>query len=364
MKKVRVILTGGFLGAGKTTSVIQLANILQTRGIKTGIITNDQGSELVDGRLVKSKGLTGAEVTGGCFCCRFNDFLREVNSLIEEHEPEVLIAEPVGSCTDLVSTVFLPLQKYYPDSFILAPFTVIADGRLLYESLSRGNFPFSEEIFYLYNCQIEECNILLVNKTDTLEEKELSWLLEELTHKYLGKTVIPVNALNGHGFEDWTLQLLQSDFNSNALQEIDYGKYGLAESLLGWYNSSVNINGKCLFDANDFVQELLESIALSIKEAGGNIAHLKAIAETSGGIIKAGTAGLRKSIDFSQSAYDLTGHMNLLINARVEILPGTLKSIINSSIEHLCSKLQLEARYDYEECFKPSFPNPTYGREG
>jgi G3E family GTPase len=360
MKKVKVILTGGFLGAGKTTSIIQLANILQRRGIKAGIITNDQGRELVDGKLVKSKGLQGAEVTGGCFCCRFDDFLREVDSLIKEYEPEVLIAEPVGSCTDLVSTVFLPLQKYYPHSFILAPFTVIADGRLLYESLSCGNFPFSEEILYLYNCQIEECNILLVNKSDTLEEKELCWLLEGLTHKYPGKTIIPVSALRGDGFEDWTLQLLQGGFNSNALQEIDYDKYGLAESQLGWYNSSVSIKSKWLFDANDFIQFLLVEIALSIKEAGGNIAHLKAIAETSGGIIKAGTAGLGKSIDFTQSAYDLTVHMNLLINARVEILPERLKSIINSSIEHLCSKLQLEARYDYEECFKPSLPNPTY----
>jgi G3E family GTPase len=360
MKKVRVILTGGFLGAGKTTSVIQLANILHKKGIKVGIITNDQGTELVDGRLVKAKGLLGAEVTGGCFCCRFDDFLKEVNSLIDEYEPEVLIAEPVGSCTDLVSTVFLPLQKYYPDNFILAPFTVITDGRLLYQALTCGNFPFSDEILYLYKCQIEECNILLVNKSETLEEKELQWLLKELTNKYPGKTIIPVSALSGDGFENWTQPLLQSDFNSNALQEIDYDKYGMAESLLGWYNSSVCFKGSKLFDANDIVQELLEKIALSIKEAGGNIAHLKAIAETKGGIIKAGIAGLGKTIDFTQSAYDLTREMSLLVNARVEILPETLTHIIHSNIEQCCTKLQLEVRYGYEECFKPSFPNPTY----
>jgi G3E family GTPase len=360
MKKIRVILTGGFLGAGKTTSVIQLANLLLTKEIKSVIITNDQGSELVDGRLVKSKGIPGTEVTGGCFCCRFDDFLREINSLIEEYSPDVLIAEPVGSCTDLVSTVFQPLQKFYPDNFILSPFTVIADGRLLYQSLYEENFPFSEEVQYLFKTQIEESDILLLNKSDTLKDDELQWLQEKLKDKYPGKTIIPVSALSGNGFEDWAVGLLQSNFNSKPLQEIDYEIYGLAESLLGWYNSSVNFKGERLFDPNDLVKDLLERIILSINEAGGNIAHIKTIAETGCGIIKAGISGLGKNIDFTQNAYDLTHGMSLLINGRVEISPEILKAIINNSIKSCCKNLGLEATYGYEECFKPSFPNPTY----
>ncbi|HEY5562550.1 MAG TPA: GTP-binding protein [Clostridiaceae bacterium] len=360
MKKVRVILAGGFLGAGKTTSVIQLANLLSLKGIKAGIITNDQGNELVDGRLIKLNGIPGTEVKGGCFCCHFNDFIREINSLIKEYDPDVLIAEPVGSCTDLVSTVFLPLQKYYPDNFILGPLSVITDGRLLYQAMSSSNFPFSEEILYLYWKQIEECNILLINKTDILKEEEKLWLLKELNNKYPGTTIIPISALNGVGIEEWIGHLLEGDMDLKPLKVIDYKKYGLAESMLGWYNSCVNIKGKILFDPNDLVEDILEDIIYSIKKSGGNIAHMKTITETGCGIIKAGIVGIEQKINFTKIAYDLTRDISFIINARVEMSPEILKDIINLKIEECCRRKDLEVIYGYEECFKPSFPSPTY----
>lgn len=360
MKKVRVILTGGFLGAGKTTSILKLASLLQQRGIKAGIITNDQGSKLVDGSLVKAKGIPGTEVSGGCFCCHFDEFLRGMNTLIEENDPDVLLAEPVGSCTDLVATVLLPLQKYYPEKFILTPFTVITDGTLLYSSLVSNAFPFSEDILYLFKMQIEESDILLINKTDVMEEDQKVWLLQTLAERYLGKVLLPVSALLGTGFEQWASYVLEGESHSIPLQSIDYERYGLAESLLGWYNSQLSFKRSMLFDPNDLIEELLGKIASSIKKSYGSIAHLKVISDGSGGIIKASVTGSDAKITFSQNAYDLTREMNLLINARVEINPDILKEIIHNVVTECCHKWGLHVTYGYEECFKPSYPNPTY----
>ncbi len=48
MDRVRFIMIGGFLGAGKTTTLARLAKHYQSRGKKVGIVTNDQAQNLVD----------------------------------------------------------------------------------------------------------------------------------------------------------------------------------------------------------------------------------------------------------------------------------------------------------------------------
>src|SRR5260370_41325563 len=72
--KARIACVGGFLGSGKTTAVIEAAQRLVERGLRICIITNDQGHQLVDTALVRSRGINAAEIGGGCFCCRFDEF--------------------------------------------------------------------------------------------------------------------------------------------------------------------------------------------------------------------------------------------------------------------------------------------------
>ena len=66
---MRVVLVGGFLGAGKTTTMLAAARLLEARGERVAVITNDQGTDLVDTRLAQLVGereCRVAEVTGGC----------------------------------------------------------------------------------------------------------------------------------------------------------------------------------------------------------------------------------------------------------------------------------------------------------
>src|SRR5947208_2345554 len=122
MSKARYLMIGGFLGAGKTTSVARLAQKLTADGLKVGLITNDQGSELVDTAMLRARGFDIEEIPGGCFCCRFNSLVDAANKLTEKSRPDVFIAEPVGSCTDLVATVTYPLRRMYGTEFAIAPF--------------------------------------------------------------------------------------------------------------------------------------------------------------------------------------------------------------------------------------------------
>ena len=125
--KARYIMIGGFLGAGKTTAVSKLAKHLGGQGLRVGLITNDQGNQLVDTAMLASHGFPVQEISGGCFCCRFSSLVDAAVRLRDRDRPDVFLAEPVGSCTDLAATVSLPLQQIYGDPFEISPLSVVVD---------------------------------------------------------------------------------------------------------------------------------------------------------------------------------------------------------------------------------------------
>src|SRR5881628_4066882 len=105
MADAHYIMIGGFLGAGKTTAMLRFGTHLADAGRRVGLITNDQSSGLTDTRIIEHAGFPVREITGGCFCCRFSSLMEAADSLTRDAAPEVFLAEPVGSCTDLKATV-------------------------------------------------------------------------------------------------------------------------------------------------------------------------------------------------------------------------------------------------------------------
>src|SRR5262245_58186946 len=167
--KARYIMIGGFLGAGKTTAVARLARRLTDRGVKVGLISNDQSTGLVDTALLRSKGFPVEEIPGGCFCCRFNSLLDAADNLDRTTRPDVFIAEPVGSCTDRIATVSYPLRRIYGDRFEVAPMSVLVDPTRASRILGLEKGPqFSEKVIYVYRKQLEEANLIAVNKIDAI----------------------------------------------------------------------------------------------------------------------------------------------------------------------------------------------------
>ena len=127
MTAARYIMVGGFLGAGKTTALVRLAERLKAEGKRVGLITNDQSVGLVDTALAAAHDLPVEEITGGCFCCRFDSLTAAAEKLSAAERPDVFLAEPVGSCTDLAATVSYPLRRLYGDAYSIAPYSVLVD---------------------------------------------------------------------------------------------------------------------------------------------------------------------------------------------------------------------------------------------
>src|SRR5207237_8111773 len=105
MSKARYVMIGGFLGAGKTTAILRLARHLSDQGLKVGLITNDQSLGLVDTAMLGANGFDVEEITGGCFCCRFNSLVAAAEKLSATTRPGVFVAAPVGSCTESMASV-------------------------------------------------------------------------------------------------------------------------------------------------------------------------------------------------------------------------------------------------------------------
>lgn len=119
------ILLGGFLGAGKSSLLREFIRFAEKKGLRCGLVTNDQGDGLVDTALGEQTRAGVREVPGGCFCCRADALVGALKALGKKSRPEVYLAEPVGSCTDLMATVLRPLQEIYRMPLRVAPLAVV-----------------------------------------------------------------------------------------------------------------------------------------------------------------------------------------------------------------------------------------------
>ena len=272
--RARYVMVGGFLGAGKTTAIIRLARFLTDRGRRVGLITNDQSVGLVDTTLARAQGFPVEEITGGCFCCRFNTLMDAADRLNAEARPDVFIAEPVGSCTDLRAAVSYPLRRMYGDAFEIAPLSVLVDPlrALRVLGLEAGR-SFSKKVLYVYDRQLAEADVIVVNKVDLLDETRLERLREALATRYPQADVLAMSARAGDGAASWFERVTRGAMGLGASPDVDYAVYAEGEALLGWLNATVRVSSGTPFDGNALLRDLAGHMAHAIGTA--EIAHLK-----------------------------------------------------------------------------------------
>lgn len=370
MLKSNYILVGGFLGAGKTTAILKAAEQLSLRGLRVGLITNDQSQGLVDTVMLASHGFPTEEITGGCFCCRFPSLVEASQRLESESRPDVFLAEPVGSCTDLYATVVLPLRKMYGNQFGVSPLSVLVDPIRVQRVLGlKPGKSFSPKVTYIYEKQLEEADILVVNKRELLEPEELNALVKTLEEKFPRAKVLTMSARNGEGVEGWLDAIETYGSTLNALgrsgqMDVDYDLYADGEALLGWLNMTVHVGGT-EFDGNEFLVNLLSDLQKRASDAsddGMRIAHLKATLTPSQGN-DVGVANLVRddfSVEQSHRLQEPLSQGTLLLNFRAEASPEVMQNLADSSLRGLLAQLRLTGQDVLVEAFRPSRPNPTH----
>jgi G3E family GTPase len=366
MPKTRVILVGGFLGAGKTTLLAQAAQRLTRQGKRVGLIANDQAADLVDTEILKQTGSQVEEVAGGCFCCRFPDMISAMERLVRESNVDVLIGEPVGSCTDLSATVMQPLKQLHSGQFQLAPFSVLIDAkqvrvlaRLRDAAQPAPAARFPDNVLYIYEKQLEEADLIVLNKADAVSAGELAELKASLAERFPGTPLLAMSALSGDGVDAWLDFISQGQAVGRKIAEVDYDTYAAGEAALGWMNASAKLRAAGDIDWRAFAADLLEAAQGELRAAAAEIAHVKLYLTSSGGHLVGNLTG-------GQSPVSLRGQIDrgvreaaLLINARVHTQPDLLRTIVENALRQ-ASQGRAEATITNIRSFFPGRPQPTY----
>ncbi|MBZ9685996.1 hypothetical protein G9F72_006560 [Clostridium estertheticum] len=360
MVSAELIVVGGFLGAGKTTSILSIAKYLISSGKKVGIVTNDQGSDLVDTNFLKASGMTVLEVTGGCFCCNFEEFINKVQTLAENEMPDVILAEPVGSCTDLISTIFKPIELKYMTKVILRPLSVVVDPKRIKRLLIEENSGFHSEINYLFRKQLEEADIIVLNKIDSLVQEEIKKITDFIKIKFKSADIVCVSAKNNLNIDGWINTIYDVNATKARTLDIDYTMYGDAEARLGW----LNLTASLVADENVNISKLIEKVMIELKDEfiknSFEIAHLKIYGVSEDDWCKASITTIHEELDFSKKAEKTSSRWNVIINARIDAKPEVLKSSLEKIFFRAVETENMKSVELSMECFKPGKPNPTY----
>lgn len=357
----RFVMIGGFLGAGKTTAILRLAQRLAARGRRVGLITNDQGHGLVDTARARASGFAAEEIAGGCFCCRFHSLVEAVQKLARETAPDVFVAEPVGSCTDLVATVAFPLRRLYGRDYRIAPVSVLVDPvralRIL--GVEQGKH-FSEKVVYIYLKQLEEADLIVMNKSDLAESSRRARLREALRSRFPRAEIFECSARDGSGLESWFERIETTDFHPSPVMEMDYTTYGEGEALLGWLNAAARISSPQPFDGNKLLRSLAVGLRLRLATEGVEVAHLKMTLSSADNDTEIGVMNLVRTEDspvLSHELMDPLRNAELIINLRAEAAPERLEAIVRAALaETRGASFQLANL----ESFRPAPPKPQY----
>lgn len=363
-RRARYIMIGGFLGAGKSTAVGRLARFLTDRGQTVGLITNDQGSGLVDTRSLRNQGFDVEEIAGGCFCCRFDSLRAAAENLDAKTCPDVFLAEPVGSCTDLVATVSYPLRRIYGDRFDIAPLSVLVDptraARVL--GLEEGR-SFSSKVTYVYSKQLEEAQALVINKCDRLEDGPREALRQALVSRYPDKPIFEISAREATGLDPWFAYMSDHELPIARTIDIDYETYGEGEALLGWLNATLRLDCDPAIDGNELMSSLARGIQERLRAHDAEVAHLKMTLSPTGGwgdLALVNLVGTDFVPELSERLQSPIEGGELIVNLRAEAPPELLRCCLDQALDQHDDRPGLTLRLEHHEFFRPGQPEPTH----
>jgi len=356
MKTTRLIFVGGFLGAGKTTLLYELSSILTERGLRVGLITNDQATDLADTSLLEHTSVKVAEVAGSCFCCDFKGLKRAINDLGRDDRPDIIIAEPVGSCTDLSATLINPIKDIMKTEISVAPLTVLADpGRL--EGILNGASGMHPSAVYIIKKQLEESDVIAVPKTDLYPPDQIKALSERLKELFPECNIMTLSSKSGEGVMEWLDLVLLSTEAGKHIADIDYDVYAEGEALLGWLNCSASLTGNNT-DWDQFTRSFMNDIAGRIEEKNLTVGHVKLMIENGDKYISANLTGSHDTLSYRWSA-GKGDYAEMVFNARVEMSPGELEDIFKEALGVVTDN-QIEVKIRRLKSLSPGRPNPTF----
>ncbi len=300
-------------------------------------------------------------MAGACFCCRFNDLISTIEAIGSGKAPDVILAEPVGSCTDLVATVIQPLKQLYKSRFQIAPYGVIlkpSQGRKILKN--EPGTGFSPKAAYILQKQLEEADLILINRIDELSPADLAELQSLLNQHYPKVPRLAVSAKTGAGFEAYFEFLDQVGEFGRRVLDIDYDTYAEGEAELGWLNSSVQVSAPAQFGLDDFLLDVIRDLKQRLIVEDLEVAHLKVIGLSEAAFGVANLVSRDLAPDLSLPSLTQTRNVDVVVNARVACDPELLWKLVEKTMIDVCRSRNASPEFGQSQKFRPGRPQPTH----
>lgn len=346
---MEVVIVGGFLGSGKTTTVINMGKYLAEKGKKVAIIVNEIGEIGIDGDIVKKFGFDTKEITNGCICCTLKMGLKTaVNAIMKEYEPDILMIEPTGiAFPSSIKNEFKLMNL--SEEVKVAPLVTLIDGsRFKHLMKEAKNFAIR---------QIVDAEILGINKVDlidTLQTPILEVSIQQLNPD--ARVVLLSGKDTGKKFENFMQMVLPGNMEvtekintAEEKTEIKAQEYesSIAASGVGSYAAEFSIESKEAV-SKETAREITTQVMSKIKEKALELnpeflGHIKLFLDNGSETVKQSI-----TIYYEEPQEDIfkskegTEPRFKILSAVSNIEKEAIKSAVNSSVQEVFESMGIE----------------------
>ena len=356
----KYMVTSGFLGAGKTTSMIAFARDINRRGKgNAAILANDLGAgNIVDAEFCAAAGVLTLPISGGCICYQHENLVGRLHQL-EAAGADVIMSDIPGCGIGALDHVYLELDEKEKGEFDLMPFTCIVDPermRMVMPEEADLNLP--EEMRFLLDAQMAEADLIVLNKIDAITEEKAQEIKDFIRGIYPKTPVMSMSAMTGEGVSEVVDYLLTS--KSEAVhREIGYGSdaFIAAENQLSWFNTRVFMQQRedKNLDFNEVIGDIFEGIRVGLKAKNSNVPHLKMFAADSDeeltDFFKASLIGVDYDVVYDRKLDRQYSALSLIINARCAADPVVMADIVDEAVDAVSQKYNMKVRTFFMETF-------------
>ena len=286
---MKVLLIGGFLESGKTTTVLKLIDRLTADGKKAALIINEVGEVGVDDTALEAAGISSKELTNGCICCTLVINLRNtVTEIVNSRDPDILIIEMPG----------LALPSHVRDELLemnvmmsLAPVITLIDASRFTVGLS--NIPnFTEH-------QLNEAEIIAINKIDLADEEKIKSIESFLRKVNPDAYTMRMSAINDDSAIDKIYELIMCkgretvsrvDMPDGLKQKVTEGSTSVEISNVTECSGSYSVSGELTAEnAGSLLKDIISIIGAEISKINlGFAGHIEMTIKNDDVFVKAG----------------------------------------------------------------------------